>query len=136
MTHHSSSLAYTDFLATTCLSQLKEGEHVLLLSGDLGSGKTAFVQGLGKALGVAENIKSPTYALVQTYRTTHPRFSLLVHADLYRFASVHAEDVGLDEWLTRPEVLVCIEWPEHSSTPLHGVSVIAQRKGEAHEYTF
>lgn len=88
---------------------------VLLLSGDLGSGKTVFVQGLARGMNVPPDcyVNSPTYALINEYPARLPFF----HADLFRLeADADLEDIGLLELFTTPNV-VAIEWPDrlHSS---------------------
>ncbi len=79
---------------------------VILLGGDLGAGKTTFVQGFGRALGVEEVITSPTFTLVRTYRGRLE----LVHADLYRLDHLkEVVDLGLPELLDEGAVAV-VEW--------------------------
>jgi tRNA threonylcarbamoyladenosine biosynthesis protein TsaE len=83
---------------------------ILLLYGDLGSGKTAFIQGLGRGLDVpAEHyITSPTYTLIHQYPARYPFF----HVDLYRLQDVEEiEDIGLIELFT-PRHVVAIEWAD------------------------
>ena len=90
------------------LGQLFVGGEVLCLIGELGTGKTCLVQGIGRGLGVADQITSPTFTLVQTYET--PEFALW-HYDLYRLNSPdELHDLAIDEALQQG---VCvIEWPE------------------------
>ncbi len=81
---------------------------VLLLSGDLGAGKTAFVQGLAKAMGITDRVTSPTFTLAHTY----PGRLRLHHLDVYRFTrSEEALDLGLPELLDDDAVVV-VEWGE------------------------
>lgn len=81
---------------------------VVLLYGDLGAGKTAFVRGLARGLGAAaDDVSSPTFTLVQEY---HGRVTLH-HVDLYRLEPVEVADLGLDE-MTSGDAVVAIEWAE------------------------
>jgi len=86
------------------------GGTVLALTGDLGSGKTAFVQGLARGLEVPDDyyITSPSYTLINEYPGRYPLF----HADLYRISDpVDMEDIGLYEILHNSGV-VAIEWAD------------------------
>lgn len=88
--------------------------HVLALHGDLGAGKTTFVGVLAKALGVHEQIISPTFIIYRTYTTTHDHFTRLVHVDAYRLeGAADALKIRLNEIFLDPRTLVCVEWPEH-----------------------
>jgi len=79
----------------------------LLLHGDLGSGKTTFVQGLARGLGITEAVTSPTFALVHHYPESTPP---LVHCDLYRLDRTEVGGLGLFE--DSSTVLTVIEWAE------------------------
>ena len=90
---------------------------VILLSGNLGAGKTAFVRGLAGGLGVdPEDVSSPTFTLVHEYRGGR---LTLYHADLYRLEKVAAEDLGLEEMGVSDGVLA-IEWPDRLAHSLPG----------------
>jgi tRNA threonylcarbamoyladenosine biosynthesis protein TsaE len=83
---------------------------VLALAGDLGAGKTAFVQGLAEGLGIHEPVLSPTFALMNVY--PDGRWPL-VHLDLYRLDDPEAvRALGLDEQLSRPDAVVAVEWAD------------------------
>jgi tRNA threonylcarbamoyladenosine biosynthesis protein TsaE len=98
----------TERLAETLAGDLRAGD-VVLLSGPLGAGKTAFVRGLARGLGVDSNeVSSPTFTLVHEYRGGRLR---LFHADLYRLGTAGADDLGLDELGVQDGVLA-IEWPD------------------------
>lgn len=99
-----SSEAETARLGCEVASLLTPGA-VVLLTGELGAGKTAFVRGLAEGLGVpADEVSSPTFALVHEYRGRMPLF----HVDLYRVSAVEAEDLGLDE--LGQQGVVAVEW--------------------------
>ena len=96
---------------------------VLLLHGDLGAGKTAFVRGLAEGLGVPEEeVSSPTFTLVHEYRGGR---LTLHHADLYRLpeGSASLEELGLDE--TAEDGVLAIEWPERLARAVPGALHVA-----------
>ena len=93
------------------------GGEVIALYGDLGSGKTTFMQGLAKGLGITKNIISPTFIIMRTYvlGTKEKGLGLrnLYHLDLYRIENeAHAVDLGLKELMGDHENVVAIEWPD------------------------
>lgn len=97
----------------------KDRAVVLALQGDLGAGKTTFVQELARQLGVTDTVTSPTFAIMKQYQTTHTEFSDLVHIDAYRIETL--DELGplrFAEVLVQPNTLMCIEWPERISTAL------------------
>ena len=80
---------------------------MVLISGELGSGKTTFVRGAARALGVSGPVTSPTFTIGQVY----PGSPEVAHVDLYRLASLASEDPALlDDYLT-PERVAFVEWP-------------------------
>jgi tRNA threonylcarbamoyladenosine biosynthesis protein TsaE len=90
-----------------------ERATVLALSGDLGAGKTTFVQHLARTLGVADTITSPTFVIMKRYHTTDADFHTLIHIDAYRLESVDELTVlGFDHLLKEKGTIICIEWPE------------------------
>jgi tRNA threonylcarbamoyladenosine biosynthesis protein TsaE len=94
----------TTQLGAHLAGSLEPGD-VVLLEGELGAGKTAFVRGLAIGLGAPEDdVSSPTFTLIQEYRGRLP----FLHADLYRISGAEADELGLDE-LGRDGV-VAIEW--------------------------
>lgn len=95
-------------------SDLKEGQ-VLALEGELGSGKTTFVQGLAQGLGIKERILSPTFIMIREYPVKKPDTLIkhFYHVDLYRLEKAEEIEVlGLKEIWSDPENLVVIEWAE------------------------
>jgi tRNA threonylcarbamoyladenosine biosynthesis protein TsaE len=107
-------------------ASLQPGTFVLL-HGDLGAGKTAFVRGMAAGLGAnPDDVSSPTFVLIQQYKGRIP----LVHVDLYRLESAAAvDDLGLEEMASG--AVVAIEWAERLPRPLGGsVSVRIEDLGE------
>lgn len=114
--HITHSEAETAAVARILAAELHAGQ-VLLLSGNLGAGKTAFVRGLAEGLGVdPEEVSSPTFTLVHEYRGGR---LTLYHADLYRLDKAATEDLGLEELGVRDGILA-IEWPDRLTHPLPG----------------
>jgi tRNA threonylcarbamoyladenosine biosynthesis protein TsaE len=100
------SLAATHALAAAVATLARPGD-VILLAGEMGTGKTAFAQGFGLELGVEEPITSPTFTLVHSYDTAGPT---LHHADLYRLDHVaEVADLALAE-LAEYDGIVLVEW--------------------------
>jgi tRNA threonylcarbamoyladenosine biosynthesis protein TsaE len=88
------------------LAALAKPGDVILLAGDLGAGKTAFVQGFARALGVTETVTSPTFTLVRSYSGRLP----VVHADVYRLDHLQEVfDLGFIELLDEGAVAL-VEW--------------------------
>jgi tRNA threonylcarbamoyladenosine biosynthesis protein TsaE len=101
------SAAATRAVAVAIRPLLVPGD-VLLLGGDLGAGKTTFTQGLARAMGIYEQVTSPTFTLIRTYEG--PGSTRLLHADLYRLDHLQeVMDLGLAELLDEGAVAV-IEW--------------------------
>ncbi len=89
---------------------------VVLLTGDLGAGKTAFVRGMAAGLGIdPADVSSPTFTLIQEYRGGRTLF----HVDLYRVEGADVDDLGLEELVTNGGV-VAIEWADKLRRPLPG----------------
>ena len=91
-----------------------EDVSVLALYGDLGSGKTTFIQGLAKGLGINKKIISPTFIIMRSYEVPVIfKKSHFYHVDLYRVSSEdNVRELGLVELINDPDNLLAIEWPE------------------------
>ena len=102
-------------------------DGVLLLSGDLGAGKTVLTQGLADGLGIAaREVQSPTFTLVREHSA--PGGVRLVHVDLYRLRPEEAFDVGIEELLAGPGVKV-VEWAERLPFAVPGALHLELRRG-------
>ena len=126
MTHTTYSEQETAAVGRELARRLGPGS-VVLLSGDLGAGKTAFVKGLAEGLGVdAGEVTSPTFTLVQEYRGGR---LTLFHVDLYRLTDPREiDDLGLDEIAL--DGVLAIEWAEKLPRPLRGAVSVAIAHGE------
>ena len=112
---HSSSPAETEEIAARLAKALVPGD-VVTISGELGSGKTTFVRGACRALGVTAPVTSPTYTIGHRYEGS-PDVS---HLDLYRFTAVsHAEWGDLEPYFD--DAVVFVEWPEAAGAGLPAV---------------
>ena len=110
----------TQAVARELSATLRAGD-VVLLSGDLGAGKTTFVRGLAEGLGIdPREVSSPTFTLVHEYRGNG---LTLYHADLYRLESAATDDLGLEEIGVKDGVLA-IEWPDRLSHELPRATVV------------
>ena len=108
----------TEAVARQFATSLRAGD-VVLLAGNLGAGKTAFVRGLADGLGVSpDDVSSPTFTLVHEYRGGR---LTLYHVDLYRLDRAATADLGLEE-LGVGDGVLAIEWPDRLTHALPGAS--------------
>ena len=102
------SLSELDATAASILS-FEPNNRVFLFYGDMGAGKTTLIKSLCKALGVTDNISSPTFAIVNEYRAVN---NTIYHFDFYRLKTeIEAMDMGFEEYLYSGNYCF-IEWPE------------------------
>ena len=133
MEHITKNLGETQELAKEWLASLgalgaKSGGATLAgLVGDLGSGKTSFVQGVARSFGITESVTSPTFILERIYQIPKPdnqnlttdNFSQLIHIDAYRLEGAsELGHLGWDELAKDPGNLILVEWPERIFSPL------------------
>lgn len=121
-TAHTSTPAETEQLGAELAHTLGPGD-VVLVQGDLGAGKTTFVRGACRALGVTSVVTSPTFTIGQRYDAPVP----VAHVDLYRIGSLQDEDPDLLEEYLRPDTIAFVEWPEGAEAELGGLARIARR---------
>jgi len=102
----------TQKLGERLSASLKPG-NILALYGELGSGKTTFIQGLARGLGVKRRIISPTFVFIRQYSINHKLAKILYHVDLYRINKTsEAQGLGLEEIFTDELAIVVIEWAD------------------------
>lgn len=91
-----------------------KGGDIVLLSGNLGAGKTTFVKGVAKALGVPTRVISPTFIITRTHEAEHHSIKYMYHLDLYRLTTEEeVKDIDIRS-MVDDESVVLIEWPELS----------------------
>ncbi|MBI2195791.1 MAG: tRNA (adenosine(37)-N6)-threonylcarbamoyltransferase complex ATPase subunit type 1 TsaE [Candidatus Levybacteria bacterium] len=101
------------------LAKTLKGGSAVCLYGQLGAGKTTFVQGLAKGLGIKQRITSPTFIIVRKYKISKSSVKSFYHIDLYRIdTSSDIKNLGLDEILNDKNALVVIEWAEKFGSEL------------------
>jgi tRNA threonylcarbamoyladenosine biosynthesis protein TsaE len=133
--HRTDGAAETEALAARLAASLEPGD-VVLIEGELGSGKTTFVRGACRALGVSGRVTSPTFTIGRRYEGSVP----ISHLDLYRLGDLADEDPALLADYLGPDRIAFVEWPEVASADggvgEPAVSVrLAHRGGDARELT-
>ena len=118
----SGSAAETEALGAEIAADLRPGD-VVLVEGELGAGKTTFVRGASRALGVTTVVSSPTFTIGQRYPAPVP----VAHVDLFRIADLGAEDPDLLEEYLRPDAIAFVEWPQGAEDAVAALSRIAVR---------
>lgn len=131
MIYNSNSPKETENIAKAFSKELKSGD-VICLNGDLGTGKTAFVQGLVKALGYDEPISSPTFTIVNCYEGKN---FPIYHFDVYRIEdSDEMYEIGYEEYVYG-DGLTLIEWSEKISDilPSNRYEITIKKNYDKHE---
>lgn len=117
----------TEEIGRSFAQNLRGGE-VIAMYGDLGAGKTAFVRGLAKGLGIDAKVSSPTFTIVNEY----PGEIDLIHFDMYRLSSAdELFDIGWEDYLARG-VVCAVEWSENVTDAFFGdeIKVIIEKTGD------
>ncbi len=141
MIYRSTSLEETRDIAKKFLQTLIPTNKAVTVSffGDLGAGKTTFIQALAKEIGIEEPTTSPTFVIQKTY-SAKKYFDTLVHIDAYRLElGEELLKLRFNETLAVPHSLICVEWSENvlSALPLDAHTIICRFVDETtHEYEF
>lgn len=120
--HQTSSAAKTEALAAELAAGLAPGD-VVLVEGELGAGKTTFVRGACRALGVDGLVTSPTFTIGQRYPGRLP----VSHLDLYRVTDLRDEDPDLLADYLGPDRVAFVEWPGGAEASIAGLARLAAR---------
>ncbi len=118
----SGSAAQTEALGAELAADLSAGDAVLV-SGELGAGKTTFVRGAARGLGVTGPVTSPTFTIGQRY----PAKVTVAHLDLYRVPGLAGEDPDLLADYLGPDTIAFVEWPQGGEEAIAGFAQIAAR---------
>jgi tRNA threonylcarbamoyladenosine biosynthesis protein TsaE len=116
------SAAETEALGARLAAHLDPGD-VVVISGDLGAGKTTLIRGACRALGVEDPVTSPTFTIGQRYDGRVP----VAHLDLYRLGGLDEEDPALLEDYLDPGTVAFVEWPAAAEPQLAGRRVTEVR---------
>jgi tRNA threonylcarbamoyladenosine biosynthesis protein TsaE len=118
----SSDPGQTETLGGELAATLGPGD-VVLVAGELGAGKTTFVRGGCRALGVTGRVTSPTFTIGQRYPAPIP----VSHVDLFRVESLDAEDPDLLTDYIRPDTIAFVEWPSHGEGAVQALGRVVAR---------
>lgn len=124
---YSDSSSFTMELGEKIAQILPDGTTICF-AGDLGAGKTTFVRGLAKGLGITDVVQSPTFNIMKVYfKGVRP----LIHIDAYRLADINP-DIGLDEYIGYESGITVIEWPQFIADliPSNAISVTIHNIGD------
>jgi tRNA threonylcarbamoyladenosine biosynthesis protein TsaE len=112
----------TEEFGAELAARLTPGD-VVLIAGELGAGKTTFVRGAARALGVSGPVTSPTFTIGQLYPGRVP----VAHVDLFRVEDVGEEEPDLLTDYLRPDTIAFVEWPSHGEDTVAALGRIAAR---------
>jgi tRNA threonylcarbamoyladenosine biosynthesis protein TsaE len=123
----SSNPSQTAALGAELAAGLRPGD-VVLIEGELGAGKTTFVRGACRALGVTVLVTSPTFTIGQRYEAPVP----VSHVDLFRVPDLSTEDPDLLADYLRPDTIAFVEWPRSEDAAIGALARIARRVSLEH----
>jgi tRNA threonylcarbamoyladenosine biosynthesis protein TsaE len=111
------------------------GGDVILLTGEMGAGKTTLAKSIASVLGVDATVTSPTFTLMNVYPTTHAEITTFMHMDTYRMTrETELNEIGFETYVGEPHTLCLIEWPEkfpeawQGANRLHSFTITGTRE--------
>jgi tRNA threonylcarbamoyladenosine biosynthesis protein TsaE len=128
--HATVSATETEDLGAELARVLVPGD-VVLIDGELGAGKTTFVRGAARALGVTDPVTSPTFTIGQRYPAAPP-VAYVSHVDLYRLASLRDEDPDLLADYIGADTITFVEWPDVGVQEISDLGHVARRVRMVH----
>ncbi len=128
--HGSDSSTQTEELGAELAAALAPGD-VVLVSGELGAGKSTFVRGAARRLGVTDPVTSPTFTIGQRYAASAP-LAFVSHVDLYRLGSLADEDPDLLADYIGQDTITFVEWPDAGEREIADLGRIAYRVKLSH----
>ncbi len=110
-------------------SKIKKNAFIVRLEGDLGGGKTTFLKGFAKGLGIKQRITSPTFVILRKFKVKDLRFMYFYHIDCYRIKKPkEILDLGFGEIIKSPKNIIVIEWAERIRKILPKNTIILEFK--------
>ncbi len=128
--HETSSAVETEALGAALAAALRPGD-VVLIEGELGAGKTTFVRGAARVLGVTEPVTSPTFTIGHRYPAAR-EIAFVSHVDLYRLAALTDEDPDLLADYIGPDAITFVEWPDVGEREIADLGRIVRRVKMTH----
>ncbi len=118
----------TEHIGNTIATQYIMSGNIIALTGDIGAGKTTLTKAIGTTLGIQKDmITSPTFSIMNVYPISNPTTDIttLIHIDTYRLNSIdELIDIGIQDYIGKPNTLTIIEWPEQAMPLLQEYHVI------------
>ena len=125
MEYQSNSEQDTKKIAQKITANLQGGD-IVLLYGELGTGKSTFTRGVAEYFKITKNITSPTFTLMNIYPITNNKIRQLIHIDTYRLENEQQlTEVGAEDYIGSPDTICFVEWPEKLSILLQNKKVIS-----------